>query len=172
MHTWYAFRWKSNRSEFSRKISAPLPTLQITFKHHPERIFWTVWHGFPQVQHLYRHDAGLGLRRELLLEFARLADHERLQLVVLLPRQAGNFFEDFLRCLHLTEGALAHWGINEQSTGDVRYNIWPNFTWESSHPILPYFGKRKQVTKVKFLVKEKNVPVISTDINGISSCLT
>ena len=37
--------------------------------------------------------------------------------------------------------------------------------------ILPYFGKRKQVTKVTFLVKEENVSVISTDINGIS-CLT
>ena len=29
--------------------------------------------------------------------------------------------------------------------------------------ILPYFGKRKQVTKVTFLVKEQNVSVISTD---------
>ena len=36
---------------------------------------------------------------------------------------------------------------------------------------LPYFGKRKQVTKVTFLVKEQNVSVISTDVNGIS-CLT
>ena len=35
-------------------------------------------------------------------------------------------------------------------------------------PILPYFGKRKQVTKVKFLVKEQNVSVIYTDVNGIS----
>ena len=34
--------------------------------------------------------------------------------------------------------------------------------------ILPYFSKRKQVTKVIFLVKEQNVSVISTDINGIS----
>ena len=34
--------------------------------------------------------------------------------------------------------------------------------------ILPYFGKRKQVTKVKFLVKEQNVSVIYTDVNGIS----
>ena len=33
---------------------------------------------------------------------------------------------------------------------------------------LSYFGKRKQVTKVKFLVKEQNVSVISTDVNGIS----
>ena len=38
--------------------------------------------------------------------------------------------------------------------------------------ILPYFGKRKQVTKVTFLVKEQNMSVISTDINGISWCLT
>ena len=38
--------------------------------------------------------------------------------------------------------------------------------------MLPYFGKRKQVTKVKFLVKEPNVSVISTDVNGISWCLT
>ena len=37
---------------------------------------------------------------------------------------------------------------------------------------LPYFGKRKQVTKVTFLVKEQNVFVISTDVNGISWCLT
>ena len=34
--------------------------------------------------------------------------------------------------------------------------------------ILPYFGKRKQVTKVKFLVKEQNVSVISTAVNEIS----
>ena len=34
--------------------------------------------------------------------------------------------------------------------------------------ILPYFGKRKQVTKVTFLVKEQNVSVIYTDVNGIS----
>ena len=38
--------------------------------------------------------------------------------------------------------------------------------------ILPYFGKRKQVTKVTFHVQEQNVSVISTDINGISGCLT
>ena len=38
--------------------------------------------------------------------------------------------------------------------------------------MLPYFGKRKQVTKVTFLVKEQNVSVIYTDINGISWCLT
>ena len=34
--------------------------------------------------------------------------------------------------------------------------------------MLVYFGKRKQVTKVTFLVKEQNVSVISTDVNGIS----
>ena len=28
------------------------------------------------------------------------------------------------------------------------------------HTILSYFGKRKQATEVKFLVKEPNVPVI------------
>ena len=33
---------------------------------------------------------------------------------------------------------------------------------------VPYFGKRKQVPKLKFLVKEQNVSVMSTDINGIS----
>ena len=38
--------------------------------------------------------------------------------------------------------------------------------------ILPYFVKRKQVTKVTFLVKEQNVSVISIYANGISSCLT
>ena len=31
------------------------------------------------------------------------------------------------------------------------------------HTMLPYFGKRKQVTKVTFLVKEQNVSVISTE---------
>ena len=31
--------------------------------------------------------------------------------------------------------------------------------------------KRKQVTKVTFLVKEQNVSVIYTDVNGISGCL-
>ena len=31
-----------------------------------------------------------------------------------------------------------------------------------------YFGKRKQVTKVTFLVKEQIVPVISTDVNGMN----
>ena len=40
-----------------------------------------------------------------------------------------------------------------------------NILW---HIKLPYFGKRKQVTKVKFLVKEQNVFVISTDANEIS----
>ena len=34
--------------------------------------------------------------------------------------------------------------------------------------IMPYFGKRKQVTKVTFCVQDQNVSVISTDINGIS----
>ena len=33
--------------------------------------------------------------------------------------------------------------------------------------LLPYSGKRKQVTKVTFLVKEQKISVISTDINGI-----
>ena len=39
-----------------------------------------------------------------------------------------------------------------------------------SYPLLPlgYFGKRKQVTKVTFLVKEQNVSVTPTEINGIS----
>ena len=37
--------------------------------------------------------------------------------------------------------------------------------------MLPYFGKTKQVTEVAFLVKQQNVCVISTDVNGIS-CLT
>ena len=31
--------------------------------------------------------------------------------------------------------------------------------------LLPYFGKKKQVTTVKFLVKEQNVSVIFIDIN-------
>ena len=38
--------------------------------------------------------------------------------------------------------------------------------------ILPYFGKRKQVTNVIFLVKEQNVSLISTDDNGILWYLT
>ena len=33
-------------------------------------------------------------------------------------------------------------------------------------PMLLYFGKRKQVTKIKFLLKKQNVSVISTDFNG------
>ena len=40
--------------------------------------------------------------------------------------------------------------------------------------MLPYFGKRKQVTNfllLTFLVKEQNVCVISVDVSGIS-CLT
>ena len=43
-----------------------------------------------------------------------------------------------------------------------------NYQTETKAIILPYFGKRKQVTKVTFLVKEQNVSVISTDVNGIS----
>ena len=42
-------------------------------------------------------------------------------------------------------------------------------TWKYM-TILPFFDKRKQVTKVPFLVKEQNVSVISTDVNGISWC--
>ena len=37
--------------------------------------------------------------------------------------------------------------------------------------ILPYFGKRMLVTTVTFLVKEQNVCIIFTDIDGISWCL-
>ena len=33
---------------------------------------------------------------------------------------------------------------------------------------LPYFDKRKQVTKVTFLAKEHKVSPISTDVNGLS----
>ena len=33
--------------------------------------------------------------------------------------------------------------------------------------ILPYFGKRMLVTTVTFLVKEQNVCIIFTDIDGI-----
>ena len=36
---------------------------------------------------------------------------------------------------------------------------------------LSYFGKRKQVTKVTFLVKGQNVSVISIDINGYHDVL-
>ena len=39
--------------------------------------------------------------------------------------------------------------------------------WRLVPSILSYFGKRKQVTKVTFLVKEQNVSVISTDGNWI-----
>ena len=34
--------------------------------------------------------------------------------------------------------------------------------------MLTHFGKRKHVTKVIFLVKEQNVSLVSTDVNGIS----
>ena len=40
------------------------------------------------------------------------------------------------------------------------------------YTVLSYFGKRKQVTKVTFCVIEQNASVISTDVNGISWCLT
>ena len=43
---------------------------------------------------------------------------------------------------------------------------------KTTKAMLPYFGKRKQVTKVTFLVKEQNVSIITTDVNGISWCLT
>ena len=42
------------------------------------------------------------------------------------------------------------------------------FLGEDCKPFCLYFGKRKQVTKVTYLVKEQNVSVISTDVNGIS----
>ena len=42
----------------------------------------------------------------------------------------------------------------------------------AEYHILPYFGKRKQVTKFKFLVKERNVSVISTEVNFMMSYLT
>ena len=38
--------------------------------------------------------------------------------------------------------------------------------------ILPYFGKRKQVTKAPILVKEQNVSVISTDVNDALPCIS
>ena len=38
----------------------------------------------------------------------------------------------------------------------------------TSESVLPYLGKMKQLTKVTFHVKEQNVSVISTDIDGIS----
>ena len=56
----------------------------------------------------------------------------------------------------------------EQKVSEIRLKS------EFSHPwntILPYFGKRKQVTKVTFLVKEQNVSVICSNVNRIS-CLT
>ena len=46
-------------------------------------------------------------------------------------------------------------------SGHIRYELM--HVWS----ILPYSGKRKQVTKVTFLVKEQNKSVISTDVNGI-----
>ena len=55
----------------------------------------------------------------------------------------------------------------------VQYILQSLYLYENMITILPYFGKRKQVTKVKFLVKDQNVSVISTDVNGISClCLT
>ena len=38
--------------------------------------------------------------------------------------------------------------------------------FKSAPPILPYFDKRKQVTKVTFPVKEQNVSAIYTDVNA------
>ena len=46
------------------------------------------------------------------------------------------------------------------------YNFWDILSKQKTIRILPYFGKRKQVTKVTFLVKEQNVSVISTDVNA------
>ena len=50
---------------------------------------------------------------------------------------------------------------------DIMHGYWPCVDSKSQTraPQLPCFGKRKQVTKVTFLVKEWNVSVVSTDIN-------
>ena len=62
-------------------------------------------------------------------------------------------------------GELSWWGVVlvESCPGGELY--WWELTWWG---VMPYFGKRKQVTKVPFLVKEQNVSVICTDVNGIS----
>ena len=49
------------------------------------------------------------------------------------------------------------------------YNAYQKKVIKFERPILPYFGKRQQMTNVAFLVEEQNA--ISTDVNGIS-CLT
>ena len=40
-------------------------------------------------------------------------------------------------------------------------------SWTHLQPTLPYFGKRKQVTIVPFLIKEYNVHVTSTDLTSM-----
>ena len=46
-----------------------------------------------------------------------------------------------------------------------------NFEFVLIYEYCPNLAKGKQVTKVTFLVKEQNVSVIYTDVNGISGCL-
>ena len=57
---------------------------------------------------------------------------------------------------------------NEQNISDN--DVFINLSMIDFNPLttLPYFGKKTQVTKVIFLVKEQNVSAISTDVNGIS----
>ena len=60
----------------------------------------------------------------------------------------------------------------QQNVEGKRLQIRPSRLRDYFQTTLPYSGKRKQVTKVTFLVKEQTVSVISTDVNGISWCLT
>ena len=58
--------------------------------------------------------------------------------------------------------------VSTNGTATMRENVANVFGSKQVGTTQPYFGKRKQVTKVKFLVKEQNVSVISIDVTGIS----
>ena len=58
-------------------------------------------------------------------------------------------------------------------TGSMPFRyFWATLYRKKLRGILPHFGKRKQVTKVKFLVKEQNASATSTDANGTPLCPT
>ena len=62
---------------------------------------------------------------------------------------------------------LTHWRRFNFAITRITHRPQPEYIGDKSST-LPYFGKRKQVTQVTFLVKEQNVSIISTDVNGIS----
>ena len=79
------------------------------------------------------------------------------------PKCAYKILQIFSRVF---EFALAEFCVKSVKINAPR--IFPLLQYVKEISILPYFGKRKQVTKVTFLVKEQNVCVICTDVNGIS----